>query len=223
MPVWQQLYDELKGHGFMVFAVAMDSRGPEIARPWIEAAKSTYVSVIDTEHRLADLYNMVNVPEAVWIDETGKIVRPTEVAGSGDYFRKMDRQTKALPDDAKIMREEMRSLYMNALRDWVRNGTKSTYAFDAKAARAHVRPPSEDVALAHCWFRLGRHLYASGNADEAESAFREASRLHPDSWNIWRQMGDIKHQGQPNPEFWARVETLGDRRYYGKIDMPGMP
>ena len=221
--MWQQLYDELKDDGFMVFAVAMDSRGPEVARPWIEAAKSTYISVIDTDHRLADLYNMVNVPEAVWIDEAGRIVRPTEVAGSGDYFRKMDRTTKTLPEDAKEMRENMRTLYMNALRDWVKNGKNSIYAFDPAAARGHVRPLSEDVALAHCWFRLGRHLHASGTVAEAEAAFAEASRLHPDSWNIWRQMGDFKHQGQPNPDFWARVETLGDKRYYGKIDMPGMP
>ena len=223
MPVWQQLYDELKDYGFMVFAVAMDSRGAEAAKPWIDAANSTYVSVIDAEHRLADLYNMVNVPEAVWIDEAGKIVRPTEVAGSGDYFRKMDRQTKQLPEEGKVMRETMRAHYLNALRDWVKNGMKSQYAFDSKAARAHVRPQSEDMALGHCWFRWGHHLHYAGNTDEAEAALAEASRLHPDSWNIWRQMGDLKLKGQPNPDFWARVDTLGDKRYYGKIDMPGMP
>lgn len=221
--MWQHLYDELKGYGFMVFAVAMDSRGADVARPWIEAAKSTYVSVIDAEHRVADLYNMVNVPEAVWIDEAGRIVRPTEVAGSGDYFRKMDRQTRTLSDEAKAMREEMRSGYMAALRDWVKNGTKSAYAFDPSAARAHLRPQSEDVAMAHCWFRLGRHLHAIGATSEAEAALAEASRLHPDSWNIWRQTGDLKLEGKPNPDFWARVEALGNRRYYDKIDMPGMP
>ena len=207
----------------MVFAVAMDSRGTTAARPWIEAAKSTYVSVIDADHRLADLYNMVNVPEAAWIDEAGKIVRPTEVAGSVDYFRKMDRQTRQLPEEGKIMRDSMRARYMNALRDWVKNGTKSEYAFDAKAARAHVRPQSDEVALGHCWFRLGQHLHATGKVEEAEAALAEASRLHPDSWNTWRQMGDLKLEGKPNPDFWPRVDTLGARRYYDKIDMPGMP
>jgi uncharacterized protein YnzC (UPF0291/DUF896 family) len=223
LPVWQHLFDELKDYGFMVFAVAMDSRGAEIARPWIEAAKTTYVSVIDTEHRVADLYNMVNVPEAVWIDEAGRIVRPTEVAGSGDYFRKMDRVTRTLPEEGKRMREEMRTRYMDALRDWVKNGIKSAYAFDPAAARAHVRKQTDDMALAHCWFRLGRHLHATGKVEEAEAALAEASRLHPDSWNIWRQMGDMKLEGKPNPDFWARVDTLGSRRYYDKIDMPGMP
>jgi hypothetical protein len=221
--VWQQLYDELKHRNFMVFAVALDSRGAEVARPWIEAAKSTYVSVIDREHRTSELYNMVNVPESAWIDEAGRIVRPTEVAGSGDYFRKMDRQTRTLPEEAKQMRESMRARYMEALRDWVINGPKSTYALDPNAARTRVRPQNDDVALGHCWFRLGQHLHDRGARDEAESAFAKASRLHPESWSIWRQAGDLRLEGKPNPDFWARVDALGSRRYYDKIDMPGMP
>jgi hypothetical protein len=221
--VWQQLYDELKHRDFMVYAVALDSRGAEVARPWIEAANTTYVSVIDREHRTAELYNMVNVPEAVWIDEAGRVVRPTEVAGSGDYFRKMDRQTRTLSEEAKQMREGMRARYMDALRDWVTNGPKSSFALGDDAARAKVRPQNDDVALGHCWFRLGRHLHETGATGEAEMAFAEASRLHPDSWSIWRQAGDLRLEGKPNPDFWARVDALGGRRYYDRIDMPGMP
>jgi hypothetical protein len=82
--VWQALYAELKDKGFMVVAVAEESRGAEHARPWIEQAKSGYWQLIDTEHRLSDLYNLVNVPQAVWIDEQGSIVRPPETAGSTD-------------------------------------------------------------------------------------------------------------------------------------------
>ena len=44
-------------------------------------------SLIDTRHRLADLYNMVNVPTVVWIDERGRIVRPNDVAFGSDTFR----------------------------------------------------------------------------------------------------------------------------------------
>jgi len=25
------------------------------------------------------------------------------------------------------------------------------------------------------------------------------------------------------PDFWQRVDALGDHRYYAKVDMPGMP
>ena len=65
MPVWQQLYSELKDKNFMVVAVAEESRGTDHARPWIEQAKSSYWQLIDAEHRLEDLYNLVNVPQAV--------------------------------------------------------------------------------------------------------------------------------------------------------------
>ena len=43
--------------------------------------------MIDTKHVVAELYNMVNVPTAVWIDESGMIVRPNEVAFALDTFR----------------------------------------------------------------------------------------------------------------------------------------
>ena len=58
----------------MIIAVAMDSR-EDAARPWIKEAAPSYPALIDRDHRVADLYNMVNVPQAVWIDEEGHIVR----------------------------------------------------------------------------------------------------------------------------------------------------
>ncbi len=50
-----------------MITVALD-RGPDDARPWIEAATPTHPSLIDTRHVLADLYNIVNVPTVVWIE-----------------------------------------------------------------------------------------------------------------------------------------------------------
>jgi len=74
--VWQDLFDSLQDRNFMVVAVAEETRGSEQARKWIDQGKATYWCLIDTEHRVADLYGLVNVPQAVWIDETGRIVRP---------------------------------------------------------------------------------------------------------------------------------------------------
>ena len=82
----------------MVIAVAMDSREGD-PLPWIEAAKPTYPTLIDREHRLAELYGIVNVPQAVWIDEAGRIVRPAEPAGAYEGFRQMNRATREMPED----------------------------------------------------------------------------------------------------------------------------
>lgn len=47
--MWQALDEELGARGFTVVTVALD-RSPEDARPWIEAAKPTHPSLIDTKH-----------------------------------------------------------------------------------------------------------------------------------------------------------------------------
>lgn len=194
------------------------------ARPWIEAAKPSYPCLIDNDHRVADLYHMVNVPQAVWIDETGHIVRPTESAGAYEGFRAMDRTTRKVPDEVAAITSLAKRTYVEAVRDWVVRGSASIHAFEPEAAIAHLSLPDETVARAHAHFRLGQHLLRHGQAAAARAQFDEARRLHPDSWNIWRQTAAVDDRGlAAGPEFWARVDALGRRRYYAPVDMEGMP
>jgi tetratricopeptide repeat protein len=194
------------------------------ARPWIEAAKPSYPCLIDNDHRVADLYHMVNVPQAVWIDETGHIVRPTESAGAYEGFRAMDRATRKVPDEVAAITSLAKRTYVEAVRDWVVRGSASIHAFRPEAAIAHLSLPDETVARAHAHFRLGQHLLRHGQAAAARAQFDEARRLHPDSWNIWRQTAAVDDRGlAAGPEFWARVDALGRRRYYAPVDMEGMP
>ena len=116
--MWQALYDELKQHNFMVIAVAMDSR-QDAARPWIEDAGAAYVSLIDRDHIVAARYNMVNVPQAAWIDEAGQFVRPPEIAGAYEGFRQMDRATFTTPEEVTALVADAKKTYLDALRDWV--------------------------------------------------------------------------------------------------------
>lgn len=221
--MWQALHEELRDLDFTVVAVAMDSR-PADPLPWIEAARPTYLTLIDRDHRLADLYNMVNVPEAVWIDEDGRIVRPPEPAGSYEGFRQMNRQTKEMPEEVARLTAATKAAYVDAIRDWVRNGPRCEHALDARRALAHVKAPGDDVARAHVAFRLGQHLMRAGRSDEGRRWLAEASRLHPESWCIWRQQAGVNETGLASlPEFWERVDALGAKRYYPAIDMKGMP
>ena len=221
--MWQALYEALRDHGFVVIAVALDSREGD-PLPWIEAAAPTYPCLIDRDHRVADLYDMVNVPQAVWIDERGTIVRPTEPAGAYEGFRRMDRVTREMPADAARVTAQAKATYLDALRDWVRRGDASEHAFDAERARAHAPRPTEDAARAHVLFRLGQHLIRQGQPDEGDRWLAEASRLHPESWAMWRQRAGVTELGlAAQPDFWARVDALGARRYYAPVDMKGMP
>lgn len=201
----------------------MDARA-DAARPWIEAARPEYPVLIDRTHLVAELYNMVNVPQAVWIDENGRIVRPTENAGAFEGFRAMDRTTRKMPDEVAAKVAKAKSTYVAAVRDWVEKGAASEHAFDVARARAHVPAMREDVALAHSGFRLGQHLLHIGREAEAKVFLDEARRLHPESWNIWRQLAEPNETGlAAGPEFWARVDALGERHYYPPVDMQGMP
>jgi AhpC/TSA family len=217
--VWQDLVDRLSSENFAIVAVAEESRGAEHARPWIEQAKATYWCLIDVDHRVASLYGMVNVPQSVWIDENGTIVRPPETAGSTDHFRRMDLATRTMSAEDQAARLATRAAYLDAVADWARTGRHALNAGEAKAKLPRI---THDMALADACFRLGVWLRRNDRAMEAIPFLEQASRLYPDSWNMWRQAADLDEVGKASgPEFWARVQALGDRPYYPPPDLPG--
>ena len=221
LPVWQSLTESTRDQNFTVLAVALDE--PEAARPWIEAASPTYPCLIDREHRVAELYHLVNVPQAVWIDEAGRMVRPPENAGSTDAFREMDRQSLEISAPALAERQRVKHLYNEAVRDWAQRGASSVHALDATEAAERMRVPDGAVAEAHARFRLALALLSEGKAVQARVQFAEATRLHPDSWAMWRQSANKNAHGLAGgPDFWARVDALGERPYYTPVEMTGM-
>jgi hypothetical protein len=183
--------------------------------PWIKAANSTYPSLIDRRHVVAELYDMVNVPSAVWIDEQGRMVRPSEPAGVTDAFRKMDRTNFSIPTDAMSELQAKRKAYLDALRDWVANGAASRFALDESKARARSHAPDDAQVRAAANFRLGEYLFEQGHPEAAKKYFAEARRLRPDSWNYKRQAWALEDPMKAGgPEFWAAVDALGEGKYY---------
>ena len=218
LALWQTLVTELQDTNFSVLAIALDTA--EAARPWIEAAAPSYPCLIDADHHVAALYGIVNVPQAVWIDEAGRIVRPTETAGSSDAFRSIDRSTGALAPELAQASQQRKAAYLAAVRDWARQGPASAHALPAPQAAARVPAPSAAQAEAHAWFLLGQQLLRQGQAEEARHALDRASQLHPDSWAIWRQHAPRDARGLAVGEaFWARVDALGDKPYYASAQL----
>ncbi len=188
----------------------MDSRGVSSAGGPIRKSKATHPSLIDVDHVVADLYNMVNVPTAVWINEQGLIVRPAEIPGAhlSLNLRKISK---------------LRAAYVGAIRDWVEKGEESEYAFSPAEARDHMPAFTEDTALAHANFHLGRHLHQRGETEEAMTFLRRATELSPDSWNFFRQMKNLQHLlGSAGLEMAsrARAASKAGKRYYALPDMP---
>jgi hypothetical protein len=234
----------LQDKNFIIISVAFDTGGVAAVKDWIRpaapgqlpkelldimgweesvcsrAGTPTYPCLIDEKHIVAELYNMVNVPTAVWIDEAGRIVRPAEPAGASDGFRTMDRTTFQMTPEVAATGKHIRKLYVDALRDWVEKGDASIYALSPEELRQRMRGPKESDALATANFRLGQYLYQQGHAQEAQRYFAEAQRLRPESWNFKRQSLELQGVGKASgPEFWTAVDALGGKPYYPPVEL----
>lgn len=81
--MWQSLRNELHPLGVEVVTVSLELSGAEASRPFIEAAAPEHPSLLDPTHKLDALFGVVNIPNVIWIDEAGMIVRPAEPGWPG--------------------------------------------------------------------------------------------------------------------------------------------
>jgi hypothetical protein len=189
------------------------------AEPSAAAAAPTYPCLIDERHIVAELYNMSNVPMAVWIDEQGQIVRPAEAAGASDGFRTMDRATFQMAPAVAAKGKAARQRYVDAIRDWVARGEQSAYVLQPAETRGRVQGASATEALAMANFHLGQYLFEQGHQQEAQTYFDRAKELCPERWHLVRQALELTGVGNASgPEFFAVVDALGDQPYYPPVD-----
>src|SRR5215467_10302360 len=115
----------------LIIALDVD---PEAAALASDFSRLNHTFLIDTAKLVDELFGVINVPNGIWIDEEGNIVRPVEQAfperqTAPDWQKLADspdipeqlRETLQLAKHIKIQPKE----YTAALRDWVANGSKS--------------------------------------------------------------------------------------------------
>ncbi len=201
--MWQDLHAQLESKGVTVVTVALDVNTND-ALPWIEAAAPTHPSLIDNGHVTDKLFGFDNVPMAVWIDETGRLVRPAEQASI-----EPSKPLPTLPDEAPerlhktfaelaLFRGDAEG-YLAAILDWAEHGAESKFALSEAevVTRTGERPP-EHARAAAC-FELGQWHWANGRPDAAVPWWREAHRLQPENWTYKRQAWTFvtTQEGQP--------------------------
>lgn len=209
--MWQALRDQYHDEGFELVTVGLDTVGVEGCRAFIEAANPNHPSLIDQHHIVADLFGVINIPSAIWIDENGMIVRPAEAAPSPpreDSGLNIDMPAELPPRFVEMMSEagKMRNdgnAYHAALADWIRNGSTSEFAMAPEKVIERSRPRDQDKALGHAHFELASHLESEGEHKLAIKHFRAAHRLVPDSWTFRRQAWSLEPVGEgPLSRFW---------------------
>jgi len=205
VPVWQSIYEELKSDNFEIISFAQDTGGETAAGPIFDAANVTYTAVIDVNHHISALYNLVNVPSAVWIDESGKIQRINE----GTYA--------AIHANGAFGTDE----YVPIVRDWVAKGADSEYVWDLEKVRENIFQRTPEAEMAQPAFRLGTHYFTNGNDAKAEQYWTMAQELDPTSWNYLRQDLQYEEGGSAGPawrERRTRIESAGGT-YYAPLDI----
>jgi tetratricopeptide (TPR) repeat protein len=210
LPGWQGIYQQLKDKNFEIVSVAEDTGGVKDAGKAITDANPAYTVLIDQDHLVSKLYNMVNVPTGVWINEQGKIVRPNEVAFVDDRF--------------KVFTGLDSSAYLNALKDWAEKGEKSAFIMSEEKLQAKLGPPDATALQAEAEFGLGEQLYKAGHSAEAIPHFKEAQRLNPKSWNYKRQAYKLSSEKDYGTTFIEEVQKAGGSKvYYAPPDLAKAP
>lgn len=182
--------------------------GEAATAEWHDQTELSYTTLIDTTHRVSSLYNLVNVPSGVWIDEEGRILRINE----GAYSRVIELGTASIGNDE----------YADAVRDWVRKGAESHYAWSQEEVAAKIRRRTSDEALAEPTFKLGVYFYHLGDEDLARTYWERAQALFPDSWNFHRQDWNLT-EGLAGPKFFAKRQAQGDKPYYAPLELEDPP
>lgn len=213
--MWQAFRNELHPQGLEVVTVALETAGAEACRAYIEAASPEHPSLIDQQHKVAELFGVINIPNGVWIDEDGMIVRPAEAApgppsvprdGANPFA-----DVEITPRMMEIMGEAMKieadpAAYEAAVRDWVANGSDSVFALSPEQVIERSQPRDANAALGQAHFELAAHLEHLGRHDDAIPHFTKAHELMPANFSYRRQAWSLEPAGPgmdgPLSRFW---------------------
>ncbi|MFC4060731.1 redoxin domain-containing protein [Planomonospora corallina] len=184
LPAWEALHRELGGYGFSVVSVSLD-RDPGHAREWLEGL--THPAVVDADGRIAELYNVVNVPTVVWIEPDGRIARPQDTMTATDTFRSMN----------GLSAERATA----ALRRWVVEG-------ESGADTRELRAPTEEERLARLHARVAAWLLRAGRDEAAGRHLARAAGLAPHDLAIRRGLMPLAGVDPFGEEYFRLREEL---------------
>lgn len=212
----------------------------EAARPFAEAAHATHPSLVDPAHKLVELFGFTNIPFGLWVDEQGRIVRPSDVAfgpaqvapGVDNESRRQQETMRAArdrmtPEQRDTMQKMMAGIdrsgrYVDAVRDWVANGAASRYVLSPEEVVERSRPRPVEFGMAAAEFELAQHLQLGGFGLDAVPHFKEAHRLDPTNWSYLRQalaLADPDWGQVYDRDMMSELAVVGADTFYPPLDL----
>ena len=157
---------------------------------------------MDEAHTISSLYNLGNVPSAVWIDEEGYVRRIDEgayatVHKSGDF-------------------EFGRNDYAPMVVDWVKQGDASAHL--PSRGELQLQSRTAEAARAEPLFKLGVYFLQHDDEATARKYWVEAQKLNPESWNYHRQDWSFTSEEQAGANWVKKFQALEGKPYYKPID-----
>ncbi len=201
----------MKDQNFEIIAAAQDTGGEAAAGKWYDAAKATYTTLIDVDHEVSSAYQFINVPMGVWVDERGRVVRPAEPAWTSNQTLKIG--AKSIVTEGEP--------YVAALRDWVKNGEKSSYVLSDEEFARRVKPRSAAEMEADASFKLAVWFHQNGQNELAQQYWHHAQELNPDDWNYHRQ--EWSFTPTEAGKKWLDKFQKFDKSYYPKLEVQPAP
>lgn len=180
--------------------VGLEMGGADVLRPIVEEARVTLPVLVDDTHRMDALFGVDNIPQNVWVDEDGKIVRPPEPGTPAPTATDDPMAQLAF----SLMTGDDPEAYSDRVRDWVANGGSSTWALGPDEVIAASKPRAKEVSEAAACFELAQHHWRTeGFTDEVLGWFSRAHTLQPENITYKRQAYSAWSYGK-RPEEVAR-------------------
>jgi hypothetical protein len=184
--------------------------GADVLRPIVEVAKPEHPSLLDATHQMDSLFGVTNIPQVLWIDEAGVIVRPPERGSPAPQptddpfanyvFELMSRGTTH-PE-----------WYGDRIRDWVAKGASSEWVMSPDAVVAASHPRTQGVSEAAAHFALAQHLWQTdGFSADVLHHFERAHTLQPENITYKRQAYSA----------WSFAKTPEDAARFAQSPNPG--
>ncbi len=216
--------NEVRPSGVEIVTVCLETLGPDEGRPFVDAAGAAGAggpALLDRTHQLDAAFGVVNIPNAVWIDEDFRIVRPVEPAWPGPRDTTA-RSALAGQNDARLadmgaaasqIVAWTEDRYADAVRDWAAHGSGSRFVLSAAEVLNRSAARTLDTSAAAAHFELAADLERNDRHRDAVEHFRAAHRLAPDNWTYKRQAWSLQGPEGPYRRFWQGPQEGQDWEY----------